>query len=247
MKLMKNIMVITFLLFIGCQSVYATSINWATDSVSTKTGGGAGNNGSEGDPSLVFDEDDNTYYKWLNTAVGSSTSSAWTQSEFLKARSINKIKAVFKCLDSPFFKSGTYLIEIYDGGFWKTVGSGNLDKTKQTVEYEDLSYNFATKVKLTVTATSVSIFLGVVIAAKSEVWLYELCAWGRDYIDTGFRFYDGKSVVKIGCKILSATDKLRIRKDNTTYGIYLLESGDADSSAFRIYDGTSVKALPKIE
>ena len=64
--------------------------------------------------------------------------------------------------------------------------------------------------------------------------------------DIGFRVRTGAGTVNIGTQTLLSTHKLRIRKGATTYGIPLLATTDPDASGVRIYDGTNVKALPKV-
>jgi len=66
------------------------------------------------------------------------------------------------------------------------------------------------------------------------------------YTDIGLRIYDGSSVVKIGTQTLDG-HALRVRKGDTTYGIPLLATDSADASSLRIFDGSAVKALPKVD
>jgi hypothetical protein len=61
------------------------------------------------------------------------------------------------------------------------------------------------------------------------------------YADVGLRL----GLEKIGVESLN-NHKLRIRRNNITYGIPLLNPADTYASSVRVYDGTSVKALPKI-
>ena len=74
----------------------------------------------------------------------------------------------------------------------------------------------------------------------------ELRLWGLNYIDIGLRLREDTGTVTIGTVTLDG-HKLRIRKDDTIYGIPLLDTGDGDASGFRIYDGSSVKALPAVD
>ncbi len=69
----------------------------------------------------------------------------------------------------------------------------------------------------------------------------------ESYIDVGLRIKSSGGIVTIGAQTLVEDEhKLRIRKGGTTYGIPLITPGGADDSGIRIYDGSSVKALPKI-
>ena len=67
------------------------------------------------------------------------------------------------------------------------------------------------------------------------------------YQDIGIRVQTDSGVIKIGVMDLESSHKLRIRKGNTTYGIPLLDVTDSNASPIRIYDGSNVKALPKID
>lgn len=53
--------------------------------------------------------------------------------------------------------------------------------------------------------------------------------------------------IKIKREALTASHKLRVRVGATTYGIPLVAIDDPDASPIRIYDGSSIKALLKID
>lgn len=80
---------------------------------------------------------------------------------------------------------------------------------------------------------------------SSGNYIYEVQAWGVAYADIGLRFYDNGSVQQIGTETLN-NHKLRIRKGSTTYGIPLVATNDVNASTIRIYDGSAVKSLPKV-
>lgn len=76
--------------------------------------------------------------------------------------------------------------------------------------------------------------------------IWEITAKGIAYEDIGLRIRTSSSTIKIGVEDLKATHKLRIIKDGVIYGIPLLATSDSNASGLRIYDGSSIKALPKV-
>lgn len=72
--------------------------------------------------------------------------------------------------------------------------------------------------------------------------LYELSA----YLDIGLYIYKSGEVIKIGVLALLPNHKLRIIKNNITYGIPLLDPNNDKASPIRIFDGINIKSLPKI-
>lgn len=64
--------------------------------------------------------------------------------------------------------------------------------------------------------------------------------------DIGIRVRTAGGTIKIGAEPLDG-HKLRIRKGDTTYGIPLLATNDANASPVRIYDGANVKSLPEVD
>jgi len=74
---------------------------------------------------------------------------------------------------------------------------------------------------------------------------YEIQAWGEEYQDIGLRLKTASGIINIGCDTVG-THPLRIRKGGTTYGIPLIATGGADDSGIRIYDGASIKTIPKL-
>jgi hypothetical protein len=57
--------------------------------------------------------------------------------------------------------------------------------------------------------------------------------------------FDGDNTITFAMEY-PATSKLRFGKDNTVFGITLVDTDDANASKFRIYDGITVKALKKL-
>ena len=121
----------------------------------------------------------------------------------------------------------------------EAIGSGQW--TKRT-EYQTGNWSDVTKIKLVV-------YGGVQPGPGLPVGLYdfELRAWGPpNLIDIGIRVRAGGETLAIGTQEVDVTHKLRIRKGGTTYGIPLIATGGTDDSGVRIYDGSSVKTIPKI-
>lgn len=80
---------------------------------------------------------------------------------------------------------------------------------------------------------------------QQKVWLriYEVQAFIA-YVDCGLRIYDGTAVRTIACDPAGTlTSPLRIRKGDTTYGIVLVDTSDADASKIRTQTSSGIKAL----
>ncbi len=67
------------------------------------------------------------------------------------------------------------------------------------------------------------------------------------YSDIGIRLKAGNGTIKIGTLADLTGHSLRIRKGDTTYAIPLVETENPIASGIRIYDGSAIKALPKID
>lgn len=67
------------------------------------------------------------------------------------------------------------------------------------------------------------------------------------YTDCGLRVFAGNSVIKIACEPKgTVTSPLRIRTNDTTYGIVLVEPNDPNASQLRIKTSSGIKALRKL-
>ena len=75
---------------------------------------------------------------------------------------------------------------------------------------------------------------------------YEVTLTIEFYVDIGLRVRTSGGTIKIGTLALDG-HALRVRKGGTTYGIPLLATSDDSASGLRIYDGSAVKALPKVD
>jgi len=66
------------------------------------------------------------------------------------------------------------------------------------------------------------------------------------YVDCGFRIPTGAQTITIACEPSGTlTSPLRIRKGDTTYGIVLVPTTDANASSIRIQTSSGIKALRK--
>ena len=65
-------------------------------------------------------------------------------------------------------------------------------------------------------------------------------------VDCGFHFKDSSAIVKASCEPAGTlTSPLRIRKNNTTYGIELVDLANASATKMRIKTAQGVKAVKK--
>ncbi len=78
-------------------------------------------------------------------------------------------------------------------------------------------------------------------------------AWGQlihlfqsDCIDIGLRVYDGNATRTICAEPGAPTSPLRIAKNGTTYGIVLVDPGNANASRVRIETSSGTKALKRL-
>lgn len=82
---------------------------------------------------------------------------------------------------------------------------------------------------------------------QGSAFIYEIEAFGTAYEDIGLRFSNNGTTYKIGGEDATSSHKLRFYDGSKTWGIPLLATNDSDASPLRIYDGASVKALPKTD
>lgn len=81
----------------------------------------------------------------------------------------------------------------------------------------------------------------------SYAYIFEIQAWGRNYVDIGLRVYDGTGIVKIACEPVEVlTSPLRVRKGNTTYGVALVDVSDTYASKIRVKTNSGIKALARL-
>ena len=79
------------------------------------------------------------------------------------------------------------------------------------------------------------------------LYWYDVQCWGIKWQDIGIRVKTPTEIQSIPVMELDvAAHKVRVSKNGVTYGISLVETTAPDASAVRIYDGTTIKAFPKI-
>lgn len=141
-------------------------------------------------------------------------------------------------------------------GNWTTVpgtessgwegGSGSLDHDSGIRELTGINITNVTGIKAYAGAGSSA--AGGEGRFDGYAEIFEIQTYGVFYNDIGLRVKTETETIKIGVEDLDDTKhKLRIRKGNTTYGIPLVEVDSSNASPVRIYDGSSVKALPKTD
>jgi len=130
----------------------------------------------------------------------------------------------------------------YSGGAWTTLWSysyGNQAGRQTNAVTQTGTWNNVTGLRV-ITITNVG--------GDRDGWcggyIYEIQGWAQIYLDTGLQYCKGGVTKKIGCETLTASHKLRINKNGSTYGIPLLATTDVNVSDVRIYDGSAVKSLP---
>ena len=74
-----------------------------------------------------------------------------------------------------------------------------------------------------------------------------LVPWvGTDTLeDIGLKMVDGDGTFAVAVSQAFILYKLRVYDSGTKYGVYLVDTGDANASKIRIYDGTTTKAIRK--
>jgi hypothetical protein len=225
-------------------------VNWLLEDTSEtySSAASSGNDGETGSPSNIGDQNENTSCYWQHSCgvgqcpvVGAGTVIEVT---FSGSYSVNKMEMVFKTItDVGGAINCNWKMEYYNGS-WIEVDSHNQasDYSKQKVTKSFSQVDNVTKVRATVVSTGATEWNGGV----AKAYIYELYVWGPSYIDIGFRIRTSGGTINIGVKDLEGTHKLRIRKGGTTYGIPLLATSDPAASGIRIYDGSAIKALPKV-
>jgi hypothetical protein len=68
----------------------------------------------------------------------------------------------------------------------------------------------------------------------AQGYCYEIQAYSTAYTDIGLRYRNAGTTYTIGAETLTASHKLRVRKDNSTYGIPLVDTTDGSASPIRI-------------
>lgn len=224
-------------------------VNWLqhdTDESYSSEGSDGGSSGSEGN---TGDQNEDTYYA-RSYGCGPSQcpvvhSAVVLTVTFSSGHPINKLELVFQTnVDVPGSESHGYKMEVYDGS-WHEIDSGSqtsdYGKQKKTKSFTQM--NNITKVRMTVQCSGATDWMG----GNCTSYMFEIYAWGPSYKDIGLRVRTSSQTIKIGVMDLESTHKLRIRKNSTTYGIPLVDFSAPEASPVRIYDGSSIKSLPKMD
>lgn len=226
--------------------VFATDLNWSLT-------------GTESENLILWDfvggalsdiNDNNVAtFRYCSAGTGVFTGILYVEFEHEIAFSktvaiINKIEVVTATIGA----SGVagiidFKVYLYYNSTWNLVFTGSTGLWTKKTDSQEGTWNNVSKIKLYVRGGC-----GGPPDSPRLVGLldFELRAWGVDYTDIGLRVYDGSSVVKIGVQDLDG-HQLRTCKDETIYGIPLLDTGSGDASAVRIWDGSAVKALPVVD
>ena len=245
-RLKKILCLILFLSLIS--PVFATDLNWSL------TGTASGTGSTTGTVAEVKDNNTATYNGagCVSWGADSDTFSYSVEVAFSESvGTINKAEIYHNpygtCAGPGGAFSGTWYVDLYYSSAWHNVITGTWDSSPSGTGLQTSSsstgWSDVTKIRLRADGGS---------ASSDRPWTsvhetYELRAWGPpNYSDIGLRIYDGSSVIKIGVQALDG-HALRVRKGDTIYGIPLLATDSADASSLRIFDGSSVKALPEVD
>lgn len=225
-------------------------VNWLqrdTDESYSSEGSSGGAGGSEVN---TGDQNEDTYYSRTYgcgvgqcPVVGALTVITVT---FSQGHPVNKLQLVLQTqVDVSGQQSHGWKMEMYYAGEWHEMNSGQqgsgIGKTMKTVEFSQI--NGVTKVRMTAICSGATNWGGGLACS----WIYEIYAWGPSYKDIGLRVSKSGLIIKIGAMDLEASHKLRVRKNSTTYGIPFVDPGAPEAGPIRIYDGSSIKSLPKMD
>jgi len=242
---MKKI-IFSAIIFLSLSS-YAVSadINWSLGGTASCSGGATGT------PVNVKDDDTGTYY---GDRCNATYRCSWDYScEVAFVETVNNITKVEihyyrgGSWSGQVLSRGSWYVDLYYTGTWNEVMSGAWGQQPSTTVTESDSTGWTNVSKIRLRAEG---YVGSLSGepGDSEHKTFELRAWGpKNYLDIGLRVKKPGETIKIGVKRLGSSHKLRIRKGNISYGIPLLDSDDGDASPIRIYDGSTVKALPRID
>lgn len=160
---------------------------------------------------------------------------------FAAAHTITEIGVIFSWSANGGVDTGHKYLDYYDGS-WHNVASVALTGGSPA---GDLGYWNVTGTWSNVSKIRYRIHVTASIGDLNGVRVEEFRGWGPTYLDVGLRLRSGAGTLTLGCEALNG-HHLRIRKGGTTYGIPLIDTGGAEDSGLRIFDGSSVKTVPKI-
>jgi len=219
-------------------------LNWSL------TGTASGSGYTLGAPANIKDNDTGTYCEGSCTGDGGSFSYSVEIAFSESVNDINKAEiyhnfGAFCVPPGPCGGDGNWYVDLYYSGAWHQIlnGSWSTESDTTVLSSSTTGWSDVTKIRLRADGSTGGNADYIVSWHKS----YELRAWGPpNYSDIGIRMKTSAGIIKIGTQALDG-HKLRIRKGATTYGIPLLTPGGADDSGIRIWDGSAVKALPKVD
>lgn len=140
--------------------------------------------------------------------------------------------------------SSGYDVQIYDGT-WHLVSAS---RSTGHIEYQIVMANFSeysnvSAIKIALNGAGATEWRG----GGARASIYEIKAWGNNYLDIGLRAYDGSGIVKIACEPVGVlSTPLRIYKNGITYSIVLVDPSDYRASKIKIRTNSGAKALAKI-
>jgi hypothetical protein len=228
------------------------------DTVHTLTGSGryAGaptssfSSGNVTSPVLSYDEDFNTCwsyyaraeYRWVKAL-------AIAQHEFSATLYISQIKVKAYVQSNRQIYWGGFrtpnFVRIYlkQSGVWNLLFNDERSAINWQVDYDDSSGWLCSGIKVEVESSSEGHDDD---DAYCQAQIYEVQALYTPYSASGIQVKTGAGIISIGIEVLSG-HKVRISApDGITYGIPLLATNDPDASPVRVWDGSAVKALPKV-
>lgn len=253
---MRRVLLLSALILSLITTALAATANFITLPATTHsyTGGDSGHEGAYG-----IDENFSTYHGVeLNSIYVNAITTCISQHIFDQPRNVVSIRYRLYSYASQSYNGGTsYTVRVeytLNGSSWSTVPDTGVTGTSNGGEGgSSHTYNSGDVTKTVNITNCLGIRAYVYSLGHSEDgWtysysrIYEIEALGTAYKDIGIRIQGPNGIIKIGAEDLTPTHKLRIRKGDTTYGIPLLTTNDPDASPVRIYDGSSVKALPKV-
>lgn len=151
--------------------------------------------------------------------------------------------------ESDYDYSAWAKVNVYyatDGGNYVSIYD-NQNNPAQTSGLEAYNATIPNVKKIKVVLESFGYGAGGGAAGDANAMLYEIQAWGENYIDIGLRAYDGSNIIKLGCEPVGSNNSpFKISKNGINYSVALVDPGDASASKFRIKTNSGVKALAKI-
>ena len=251
---MKKILILSLLFaFIFIVQASAGSTNFITAGSTTHSYTGE----STGAGANSIDENWSTYQGTSGTGGGNFWSGTLiSQHTFSQSRLITQISFRFYGNSYGYGSDesdshGNYYVQYWNGSSWVTFsgGSGSWSGGEGLVTCDSGVVNIYPNITTTmvrVYAYSEASASGDGSTTYGNLKLYEIEAFGTAYQDKGLRYYKNGTVYKIGVEDLTSSHKFRCYIGNTKYGIPLLATNDSDASPWRIYDGSAVKAAPKV-